>query len=172
MKYERDFFISFANLKIGLHNFEFKIDNKFFEFLGYKEFLNASIKVRVVLDKKSTFLELKFIAKGSITVPCDVSNEIYNAPIEATQKLVVKFDKYYNDENDEILILPFKVTKIDVKQYIYDMIILSVPLKKIHPQVLDGTLKSETLNYLEKNKNKNKKNKINPEWEKLKELLK
>jgi uncharacterized metal-binding protein YceD (DUF177 family) len=53
------------------------------------------------------------------------------------------------------------------------MIILSLPIKIIHPGVEDGSLESETLNTLreyEKNVYK-KNNKIDPRWDKLKDLI-
>ena len=55
------------------------------------------------------------------------------------------------------------------------MIALSVPQKRIHPGVKDGTLKSEALdklNELQSNINKEKKEEeIDPRWDKLKKLL-
>ena len=39
--------------------------------------------------------------------------------------------------------------KLTLQQYIYELIVLSVPTKRIHPGVEDGTLDSEILNKLE-----------------------
>ena len=88
--------------------------------------------------------------------------------------LLVKFGESYNDEDDEILILPHGEHQVNIAQYIYEMIVLSVPSKRIHPGVLDGTLNSEVLKKLEElrpKENKKDKNKIDPRWEVLKKLL-
>ena len=64
--------------------------------------------------------------------------------------LVVKFGSEFNNEDDEILIIPHGEHKINLAQYIYELIILSVPAKRIHPGVIDGSLNSETNEKLSK----------------------
>ena len=85
--------------------------------------------------------------------------------------LVVKFGSEFNNEDDEILIIPHGEYKINIAQYIFELIVLSLPAKRIHPGVLDGTLKSEILNILEDLKPKENKKIVDPRWEKLKELI-
>ena len=77
----------------------------------------------------------------------------------------------FNNEDDEILIIPHGEHKINLAQYIYELIILSVPAKRIHPGVIDGSLKSEILNILEDLKPKENKKTVDPRWEKLKEII-
>jgi uncharacterized metal-binding protein YceD (DUF177 family) len=48
----------------------------------------------------------------------------------------------YND-NEELLVLPFGEFEIDVAQYIYEMIALLFPLRRV--QVQDGSLKQKLL---------------------------
>ena len=103
-------------------------------------------------------------------VNCDLTNEPFKLDVENCIDLVVKFGSELNDEDDEILIVPHGEYKINVAQYIYELIVLSIPAKRIHPGVLDGSLKSEILNILEDLKPNEKKSKVDPRWEKLKEL--
>ena len=76
-----------------------------------------------------------------------------------------------------MLILTHGEHEIDVEQYIYEMIALSVPLKRVHPGVKDGTLQSEALTKLNELKVKEQKEEskqeedIDPRWDKLKKLL-
>jgi uncharacterized metal-binding protein YceD (DUF177 family) len=87
--------------------------------------------------------------------------------------LVVKFSSEMINDNEEFLVLPVGASQINVAHYLYEMIILSLPIKIIHPGVADGSLESETLNTLreyEKNVYK-KNNKIDPRWDKLKDLI-
>jgi len=51
------------------------------------------------------------------------------------------------------------------------LIVLSVPAKRIHPRVLDGSLKPEILNILEDLKPKENRKNVDPRWEKLKKLI-
>jgi len=178
MKKLNEFLIPFIGLKLGKHQFEFQIDKAFFESFDYKEFENSAIKVNVVLEKKSTMLELNFKHKGTVNVPCDLTNEMFDLPVKGTFRLVVQFGDSFNNDNDELLILPHGEHQIDISQYIYEMIALSVPLKRVHPGVKDGTLDSEALKKLnelavkeDKLKKTEQKEETDPRWDTLKKLL-
>lgn len=169
------YLIPFIGLKIGKHQFDYQVDNTFFAHFDYDEFNDASVKVSVVLEKKSTLLELDIQHKGTVNVPCDVSGEEFDLAIKGKLKLVVKFGDAFNDENEELLILPHGEFQVNVAQYIYESIVLSVPLRRIHPGVKDGSL-TEVIEKLEalapkENKESAQKNDIDPRWENLKKLL-
>ena len=166
------FVIPFRGLKEGEHQFEFLINKTFFEDYQYDEILDADIKVHLNFIKKSTLLELSFVCNGTVKVACDISNELYQQPIKGNLDLVVKFGDVYNNDNEDILIIPHGEFEIDIAQYIYEMIVLSLPSKKIHPGIIDGTLKSDILDKLEELEPNNEHNNksIDPRWDKLKGL--
>ena len=164
--------IEFAGLKIGDHQFKFNADNKFFDKFNFSDFNDINVDIDIKLTKKSTLLELTFILRGSVNINCDLSNESFNLPITNEANVVVKFGQEYNDEDDEILILPHGEHKLYVDQYIFELIVLSLPSKRIHPGVLDGSIKSEILDILEDLKPKENNNLEDPRWEKLKNLKK
>ena len=178
MKKGNEFLIPFIGLKLGKHQFEYQIDKSFFERFEYDEFEKSDIKVNVVLEKKSTMLELNFKHKGTVYVPCDLTSEMFDLPVKGTFRLVVQFGDEFNNDNDELLILPHGEHQIDVSQFIYEMVALSVPLKRIHPGVKDGTLDSEALKKLKelsvkevKVKKEEEHKDTDPRWDKLKQLL-
>jgi uncharacterized metal-binding protein YceD (DUF177 family) len=177
MKVTNEFLIPFIGLKLGKHQFDFQINKAFFDNFDYHEYEDCDIKVTVVLEKKSTMLELSFKQKGTVYVPCDLTNEMFNLPVKAKLNLVVQFGEEFNNDNEELLILPHGEHQIDVSQYIYEMIVLSVPLKRVHPGIKDGTLKTETLDKLtelsvkEQKEESKKEEEIDPRWDKLKQLL-
>ena len=177
MKNTKEYLIPFIGLKLGKHHFEYQISNAFFEIFDYNEYQDSNIKVNVVLEKKSTLLELSFKHKGFVNVPCDLTSEDFDLSIKGKMKLIVRFDEEYNNDNEELLILPHGEFEIDIAQYIYEMIVLSVPLRRVHPGIKDGSLKTEALTKLneltikeEKVENKEEEN-IDPRWDKLKQLL-
>jgi uncharacterized metal-binding protein YceD (DUF177 family) len=180
MNKKKEYLIPFTGLKIGKHHFEYQISNAFFEIFDYHEFNNSDIKVNVVLEKKSTIMELAFKHKGAVNVPCDMTNEEFDLPIKGKMKLIVRFGDAFNNDNEELLILPHGEFQIDISQYIYEMIVLSVPLRRIHPGIKDGSLNTEaltklkelTIKELKKEHNKEQKEEnIDPRWDKLKQLL-
>ncbi len=173
MKDLKEFSIQFVGLKEGKHEFKYSIDNKFFEAFNFDEYVSSSIEVSLNFVKKSTLFELVFIAEGSVEVPCDVTNELYDQEIDSELPLVVKFGPEFNDENEEILILPHEAYEFNVAQFIYEMIVLAVPNKRVHPKVLDGTMESEALTKLKELEIKKVKTVeiTDPRWDKLKNLI-
>lgn len=176
MKQLKDYTIQFVGLKLGEHCFEYKTDKKFFDHFEYDEFNDAKLDVKVVLNKKTTLLELQFEVSGTVNVNCDLTNEPFNQQINCDFNLVVKFGEVFNDENEDILILPYAEYEVNIAQYIYELIVLSVPFKKVHPGVKDGTLNSDILDKLEELSPKGLEDKdenedIDPRWNTLKKLL-
>tara|TARA_R110000868_G_scaffold375799_3_gene640471 strand:- start:396 stop:935 length:540 start_codon:yes stop_codon:yes gene_type:complete len=176
MKPLKEFTIPFVGLKIGTHHYDFKIEKSFFDYFEYEDFNDTNIKVDVVLVKNSTLLELNFKISGTVNVNCDVTNEPFDQIITNEFDLVVNFGDAYNDENIDILILPHGAYEINIQQYIYELIVLAVPIKRIHPGVEDGTLDSDILEKLNKlspklDDEKEDNKDIDPRWNILKKLL-
>ncbi len=173
MKDLKQFNIPFVGLKEGKHLFNYAIDNKFFEAFNFDEFKSSSIKVSLIFIKKSTLFESTFNANGTVEVPCDLTNELYHQEVKTEMPLVVKFGPEFNNDNEDILILPHEAYQLDVAQFIYEMIVLAVPNKRVHPKVLDGTMESEALKKLKELEIKIKKTvvKTDPRWDKLKNLI-
>jgi uncharacterized metal-binding protein YceD (DUF177 family) len=174
MKDLKGFDISFVGLKEGTHQFEYIIGKEFFDFFNYDEFTNSKVTVELSFLKKTTMFELCFNFNGWVEVLCDVSSEIFKQPISSTMNLIVKFGDEFNDDNEELLILPHSDYKLNVSQYIYEAIILAVPIKRVHPGVSDGTLNSEVLNKLKEFEIKDQEDsneEIDPRWNKLKNIL-
>ena len=177
MKQLNEFLIPFIGLKLGKHAFEYQINNTFFEQFDYNEFENSSIYVKAVLEKKANFMELSLKHKGTIFVPCDTTAEMFDMPIKGNIKIVVQFGEEFNNDNEELLILPHGEFQIDISQFVYEMIVLSIPLRRVHPGIKDRTLQSEVLVKLEELKIKKVKQQkeisenIDPRWDKLKQLL-
>lgn len=175
MTERKEYAIPFSGLKQGKHEFTYKIGNSFFQSFDFQEFNSARIEVKVTLDKQTTVLDFDLKAKGTVNVDCDLTREPYDQPIEAELELVVKFGETYNDEDDEILIIPHGEHQVNIAQYIYEMLVLAVPAKRIHPGVKDGTLRSELLEKLEElqpKEQKNRKEETDPRWDALKDFLK
>lgn len=178
MKVLKEYIIPFVGLKQGIHQFEYEVENSFFELFNFDEYNASKVKVDLEFNKKGTHFELHFKINGSVNVDCDVTTEPFDLPIANDLKLIVKFGEFFNDENEELLVLPHGDFEINVSQYIYECIVLAVPSKRIHPGVEDGTLQSDILERIEKyaprekKENNTENQEIDPRWNKLKNLLK
>jgi len=50
---EKDFLIQFTGLKLGEHQFEYHIENDFFDMFDYSEFNSSNIQVNIAMLKKN-----------------------------------------------------------------------------------------------------------------------
>ena len=113
------------------------------------------------------------VISGSVDVLCDLSMETFKLPVSSNFNFSVKFGDAIKNINDELLVFPHGTKDFNISQQIYETVVLSVPEKKIHPGVRDGSLKSVILEKLESLKPNNKKfpRSNDPRWNKLKDLL-
>ena len=173
MSISNKFILKFAGLKDGKHKFEYEADNSFFKIYDYCEFNDANINFNIDFIKKSTVLELQIIGDGVVNINCTLSNEPFDYNLKTRFKLIVKFGEYYDDSNDELLILPQGSHSINLDQFLYEMVVLSMPIRNVHPGVEDGSIKSDVINRLKDfDINNEKSSNFDPRWDKLKKLKK
>ncbi|MGY5351604.1 YceD family protein [Wenyingzhuangia sp. IMCC45533] len=170
MKTLNEFKIPFVGLKEGKHHFDYQIDKKFFDAFNYDEFDQIDFLVNLELNKKLTMMELHFSAKGTVNVPCDVTGEDFDLIVEGEFPLIVKFGEVLDNENEELLILPHGAYEIELHQYIYELILLSIPQRRVKPGVENNTDDTEEQDKeLEDKEVKNEQR--DPRWDQLKQLL-
>lgn len=137
MKDLRPFDIEIQTLKFKRHEFEYDIDASFFTHFERSPVENGTFKVKLTLDKSETMLQLKFHIKGAAEFACDRTSELFDHPIDVTNRLILKFGEADEELSDEIEIISRGTQHVNVAQYIYEFIGLAVPMKKIHPRLAD-----------------------------------
>ena len=130
---ERDFQIAFSGLKLGAHEFKFEIKESFFELFDCAEIEKGSIQVAILLEKKSTMLNLEFQISGTVELCCDTCTDPYQQQIAGNFTQIVKFsDVMEIEDTDEIIHLPTNEHSLNVTQQLYEFIHLSIPSKRAH----------------------------------------
>ncbi len=166
MKGLKEYDLSFSGLKNGKHSFEFPINKEFFEnFDTELDFENYEGIGYVDLDKHSNFMEAEILTKGKASLLCDYDTEPYEEEVENAFPLIIKFGEEYNDEDDEVLVLPEEAYQFSVAQYLYESVVLSIPLKRACSECL-----SNTDEYQEEDFGEEKEKETDPRWEALKKL--
>ena len=169
----RNYEVAFSGLKNGKHEFKFEVEQSFFDlFETEQEFTNAHITVDVQLEKHTTFLEFDITTSGTVGLVCDISNEDFSHPISNNIKVLVKFGEEYDDSNEEVITIPTGNSSFNISQIIYEAVVLSIPMKKISPNVNE---EDEYHKILEKFSPKSKEieektEAVDPRWEVLKKL--
>jgi uncharacterized protein len=161
--------VEFKGLKEGLHEFEFEVQDMFFEHFD-QELVNAgNVKVKVKLEKRSLFLKLFFKLDGWVVLTCDRCLEDYRQKVKYKTELFVKFGENDYEDDEIIWILPEEY-RINLAQLIYEYIVLSLPLKHVHPDTRDGKsgCNSDMLSKLEKHRlSEEGKKPVDPRWSAL-----
>ena len=164
----RNYDVSFSGLKTGKHQFKFEIEKTFFQlFDTEQEFTNPKISVDVFLEKHTTFLEFVIKINGTVQLVCDITNEDFDHSVENEIKVLVKFGEEYDDSEEDVITIPANDHAFNVAQLIYEIVALSIPMKKVSPNVSD-----EDLEILEKFRPKEveEEEKSDPRWDALKKL--
>lgn len=134
-----DYTIPFKGLKQGKHELEFEISDKFFSEFEGSEITKGNLTASVLLEKNSTFLKLDVHISGSAEVVCDRCLDTFYAPVDYTGNLFVKFsEREAYEEDDDVLFLPPSESELDLKQYLFDWICLSLPVRRVHPDDTNG----------------------------------
>lgn len=134
----RDFVVPFVGLSVGNHRFEFKVDDAFFDHFEYSSVHKADVDVVAELDKKERMLVFSFELKGIIETICDRCGDVFQLNIENNENLIVKFGEQFEEESEEMITIPESEYKIDLAPFIYEYILLSIPLKAVHPDDENG----------------------------------
>jgi len=173
--------IEFKGLKEGLHDYEFDIDNKFFAHFEESLVDVGALTAKVQLEKRSSFLKVKLHLKGWVELTCDNCLEAYHQNIENDTDLFVKFGEETEfDEGDNVIWVLPEEHAINLAHVIYEYIILSIPLRHVHPNSsADGGENSCNPEMLKKIseyshhddvEDENNEENIDPRWAALKNL--
>jgi len=172
----KQFSIPFTGLKIGKHQFEFEIDNSFFDAFEYSLVKKGDLKVALEMDKQETMLILQFHIFGTIGLDCDKCLSDFDAPLDVKERQIVKFAEDDLESDDlEIIMLNRNESEIDVSTMIYEFITVSVPYIKICEENGTGVqCDQEMIERLNKlsisNQAEEEKTVDDPRWEALKKL--
>lgn len=164
--------IPFAGLAKGDHQFEFEIDDKFFESFENSVIHKAQVHVELDFNKAETLLTLSFRMTGTITQTCDRCLEEFDIPVNINQILLVRFGIPGVGETDDIIVIAHSDHHINVAQHIYDYLSLQVPMRVVHPDDENGNpgCNPEFLARLKTDTEESEEHPGDPRWEILKNL--
>lgn len=170
----KEYIIQFIGLPVGKHEYEFEVTDKFFDNLEYSEIKRGKIKVDLTLLKQSSMMSLEFKISGTVKMNCDLCTVEFDLPISRDYKLIVKVGGSDSDEeDDDIITVAANEHQLDLAQYIYEYIILSLPIKRVHPLDKKGnsTCDQEMLEKIQKYlTEEEKKENSDPRWDGLKNI--
>ena len=166
------FDINNSSLNIGKHEFDWDIDNTFFEALTEPIVNKGQLKVVAKLLKSEHMIRVDLDISGQVTLECDRSLEEFSFPFETETRHFFKFANEYAELSEEVTNIPFNAEKLNIAQLIYETIGIAIPMKKLHPKFQDDETDEEIeLVYSDKEEEEtDTKDHVDPRWEALKNL--
>lgn len=175
MKWEREFEIAFVGLTQGEHHFNYQIRDSFFEHFAKPDFEKSDIEVKMTLDKKSDAFLAHFDIHGKAIAACDRCGDDFEMRIwdefDHVIQLVDDSDvSIKNDVDPEVMYLSRMDSILDVSKLVYEYILFSLPIQKVHATDNDGnsTCNEDVINRI----NTHAPNTSNKMWDALKNKIK
>ena len=126
--------IDLKSLSDKLTDYSYELDRKFFDAIDHEDVRKGDVKAELTVRKTVDAYEMKFHLYGTIQIACDRCLDEMNQEIDTKDRLIVKFGEEYSEESDELVIIPEDEGAINIAWYLYEFIVLNIPMKHVHEQ--------------------------------------
>lgn len=171
---KKNFDIQLLKLKNGVHEYEYAIDNDFFDLYEQSSLHDGNLEVKLSLEKNEATNLLNFSLNGNIKLECDRCLDEIGYPVKSDYLLTVKVSDEEQPDAEDILVIPTNNQTVNVADTIYEMINLALPLKRLCEDI-DKECNEETVSKLKDlqtgSDDKDDDDDTDPRWDKLRELL-
>lgn len=165
--------VNIIGLSQKAHRFDYEFGDEFFELYGSTLIGKGHFKAEITLDKRETMIEGHFKISGVAKLICDRSLEEFDQPMEIEKTIHFKYGSEEKELTDEIVLITRTQPTLDVGQYMYELIAVAVPIKKLHPKFREDDLEETDVQLVYSSPastDEKEEDKIDPRWEKLKKL--
>lgn len=144
MKRRMEFELAWQGLKLGEHILDYQLGMDFLKEKGYAgdDIKDIEAKATVKFVKHESFFELHFDIGGFAITPCDRCGDDFRLNLWDEFDLIVKLsdaeDADETEEDADVVFIPRSETVLDISDWLYEFIILSIPLQRIHPNNASG----------------------------------
>ena len=135
MEKENELSIPVSGLALGVHSFKFDINDDFFADLEYSEVKHGTVTVDLEVEREESMMTLNFHIEGEVEVPCDRCADEFFIPIQSEQVFYIKLGaEEVGEESEDMAVVSAEEHAYDVSSLIYEYIILSIPIHRVHPE--------------------------------------
>ena len=130
--------------------------------------------LRLLWKKEVYGIGLTFHIKSQWTFRCDRTLSEYTEEIASVNYLQLRFNaktKQLDEISEECLNIPLKLEVIELDNYVYDYVMLSVPMRKIHVDLREDTEPENPYLPVYTEKTPEEGAPIDPRWQKLQQHL-
>ena len=134
MEVNKQYSVAYKGLKNSSFDFVFEVDDALFVAYESKEILGGNCHVEATMLKGESQLEFDFTITGEVTCECDRCLEPCQVPIDYEGHLIVRISDEEGEYDGDVMWLNPADNEVDLTQYIYESIVLSLPYQRVHPE--------------------------------------
>lgn len=164
-------------MSAGVHIFDYVLNDDFFAAIQGPEIEKGELNVCVTVKKANLNIEIKIEMSGTVETICDRCLEPMEVDVETDETLFVKFGKEYQEEDNNLIIIPEDDGIFNIAWILYEFAALSIPISHMHD---NGECNPEMINLLHQHQAgsidntadaKQENNEPDPRWAALKNIL-
>lgn len=125
------FKIDLKDLKEGESLLEFDLDDGFFEAVDAPDIRKGNLHTAISIHRTDDTFQLDFHITGVAIVQCNLCLDEMEQPVEAENRLWVKFGEE-GSEDDDLVTVDEDEGILDVAWLIYEFVNLSIPIRYVH----------------------------------------
>lgn len=134
-----EYIIPFSSYSPGSHEFEFEVTDRFFEDFPEGGLSEADLKIWVTMIREEQVLEFVIRIGGTVSLACDRCLEDYTQRLDASYRLFARHRRGPTEDEPDVLWILHGEHQVNLAQHFYEYIMLSLPMKHVHPDREDGS---------------------------------
>ena len=165
--------IDLKSLEQDETTFSYSLNDDFFAALDGAQLEHGALHVSVSIRKMAGFFELLFHTEGTVTVACDRCLDDMQQPISTENRLTVRLGDTYSETDDTVTVAEDE-GMLDTSWFIYEFIMLAIPIKHVHAPGGCNSAMTQKLNELSgaARSSEEETAAVDPRWEQLLKLKK
>lgn len=168
-----EYVVRFSELKEDKETFEFVLGDSFFKVFQSSEWENGRITAIVLVQKRHDGITIDIELNGDVKVYCDRCLDVFSYRIETSDRLFVKYGQADEEIDDNVVIVSRDDNQIDLSHFLFEYLVLSLPITKAHPENEDGSSDCDVkmMERLSSHIVSEETENIDPRWDDLKKLF-
>lgn len=158
-------------MPFGHTDYQYVIGDSFFGERDYSEVQNGVVNLHLDVEKMETMFILTLNFEGNVVLQCDRCGDDYSQAIEGSAQIFLKYGTEKDNEDDDVIIITKNDSDFDLSDLIYEYIILSLPIHRVHEN--EDDCNQEVLDKLyNADEEESEEEETNPAWNDLMKQLK
>ena len=125
MSEQNRYMVNLAQLPLGVHTFEIRLDDAFFSSLEKTEILGGEVSAKAVLQLREEDYTLKISVHGTVFVVCDRCLDPMPLEIDDEQEI-------WSDDEEDNNQSPMTNHQLDLSWLVYEIVSINIPIVHSH----------------------------------------